>query len=257
MTKNVSFGQYPTCLQYLHDYAGPFLTEDSKALLKEKKGIISKELTASGTAEREWSINIAPSRPLTFVNCEEKKVKIQIDVSLNLQGTYFPADKDKFKINSHCINVMIWSLEPTVSFREQYDAAELRTKIEENDGKRVMVRFHIDRKLQDEETKRCLEPIYHLHFGGKAEEHELAWYCDKFEEPRFAFFPFDLILLTEFILANYFPNKSKELRDEPQWKRLVQKSQELFIKPYIEKLNLYVNNKENTLLSYLETAEDV
>ena len=257
MTINVSFGQYPTSLQFLYEYAGHFLTEDSKALLIEKKGIINKELTATQPTEKKWSISIPQSRPLTFVNCEEKKVKTKIDVSFDLHGTYSPSDNKNFKINNHCINVRIWSLESAVSFREQYDATELRTRIEGNEGKRVMVRFHIDKKIQDEDNKRCLEPLYHLHFGGNAEENELVWHCDKFEEPRFTFFPFDLVLLTEFILSNYFPKQSKELREGPQWKRLVQKSQELFIKPYIEKLNSYVNNKENTLLSYLEAAEDV
>jgi hypothetical protein len=64
----------------------------------------------------------------------------------------------------------------------------------------------------------------------------------------------DLVLLSEFILMNFFPAKSRNLREKPEWKGLVKKSQDLYFKPYFEKLSAYLNNNNDTLLGHLTNS---
>ncbi len=114
-----------------------------------------------------------------------------------------------------------------------------------------MKRFHLD--LRDKNT-RLPEPLYHLHFGGIAEDDEYFWVPKTIGEPRFHYFPMDLVLLCEFILMNFFPVESKDLRESPEWKSLVRKSQDLYLKPYVQKLSEHLNNNNDALLGHLTNS---
>ena len=96
------------------------------------------------------------------------------------------------------------------------------------------VKFHIDQKVPD-----TPEPWHHLHMGG-------------FKEPRFPCPPMDIILLSEFILINYFQEVSEDLRRNRGWKKLIMNSQNIFQKEYYETCwNCIANNKNATLMEHL------
>ena len=96
------------------------------------------------------------------------------------------------------------------------------------------VKFHIDQKVPD-----TPEPWHHLHMGG-------------FKEPRFPCPPMDIILLSEFILINYFQEVSEDLRKDSGWKKIIIKSQNIFQKKYYETCwNCIKNNENATLMEHL------
>jgi len=92
------------------------------------------------------------------------------------------------------------------------------------------VKFHIDQKVPDTQ-----EPWHHLQMGG-------------FKEPRFPYPPMDIILLSEFILINYFQEVYEDLRKDGGWKRLIINSQNIFQKEYYETCWNCIENHENTTL---------
>jgi hypothetical protein len=96
------------------------------------------------------------------------------------------------------------------------------------------VEFHIDQKVPD-----TPEPWHHLQIGG-------------FNEPRFPYPPMDIILLSEFILINYFQEVYEDLRNDGGWKRLIINSQNIFQKEYYETCwNCIKNNENATLMEHL------
>ena len=96
------------------------------------------------------------------------------------------------------------------------------------------VKYHIDQKVPDTQ-----EPWHHLHIGG-------------FDEPRFPYPPMDIILLSEFILINYFQEVYEDLRNDGGWKKLIIYSQTMFQREYYKTcLNCLENNKDVTLMEHL------
>ena len=109
---------------------------------------------------------------------------------------------------------------------------EFRVRSTTNDDSDV--KFHIDQKVPDTQ-----EPWHHLHMGG-------------FDEPRFPYPPMDIILLSEFILINYFQEVYEDLRKDGGWKRLIINSQNIFQKEYYETCwNCIKNNENATLMEHL------
>ena len=92
------------------------------------------------------------------------------------------------------------------------------------------VKFHIDQKVPDTQ-----EPWHHLHM-------------EEFKEPRFPYPPMDIILLSEFILINYFQEVYEDLRKDGGWKRLIIYSQNMFQREYYETCWNCIENHENTTL---------
>ena len=96
------------------------------------------------------------------------------------------------------------------------------------------VKFHIDQKVPDTQ-----EPWHHLHMAG-------------LNEPRFPYPPMDIILLSEFILINYFQEVYENLRKDGGWKKLIIYSQNMFQRDYYKTcLNCVENKKDVTLMEHL------
>jgi len=109
---------------------------------------------------------------------------------------------------------------------------EFRVRSTTNDDPNV--KFHIDQKVPD-----TPEPWHHLHMAG-------------FKEPRFPYPPMDIILLSEFILINYFQEVSEDLRKDSGWKKIIIKSQNIFQKKYYETCwNCIENHGNTTLMEHL------
>ena len=184
----------------------------------------------------------------TSINTQKNNDKLQVDILCELEGT----EKDITKQN---ISLRIWCLDENISYREGLDHPEFKAKLERNYWKRVILRFHFDRR---EPNGKQLEPLYHFQVGGRYRtSDENCWLPEQIEVPRFPYPPVDLILLCEFVLVNFFPKQSEQLRKKPEWKSLVRKSQELFLKPYFTMCMEHLNNKTETLLGNLVTPPEV
>lgn len=225
-------------------FIGSYLLTDSKEMLIQNARTLSQIIKQKRKkrGSLEWSFSIPRENPLTFVKSEHD-LNLQIDISCEMEG-------EENNITKQSVLLRVWSYDEKLSFREGVDADELKTRLEGSGWKRVVLRFHIDKR--DPKTS-TVEPIYHLHVGGLQEDRENCWIPEQLKEPRFPCFPMDLILLCELVLVNFFPKKSDDLRKKPEWKSLIRKSQEIFLKSYVEDCCGYLNNDVDTLLGRLTT----
>jgi hypothetical protein len=95
------------------------------------------------------------------------------------------------------------------------------------------------------------EPICHLHAGGAPHDDEYCWIPKELHVPRFYHYPMDMILLSEFILTNFYPEDSERLREDPAWKSIIIESQNFYLREYIVNLQKYLNRDGNTLFGHL------
>jgi hypothetical protein len=199
----------------------------------------------------EWIFVIPRNTPLRFkIGEDDPELKLRVDLSCSIQGIE-ELKTQTFSIKKYNFEIRVWSEEENIIYRDDFDSEEIGRKIRESGCRRVMSRFHFDVKSTN--TQRHLEPFSHFHIGGDSEDHEFCWLHNKIEIPRFPHPPMDLILLSELILASLFHDQSKELRDDPFWKNMIQFSQDCFLKPYFDECNYAINNVQSTLLSHLHT----
>jgi hypothetical protein len=230
----VLIDEYARNLTFLADpkFIGRFLDTGSRQVLQEAVGILRSQRRAT-----TWNFRILRNRPLTF---RENSQKLQVDVAAIIDGK-----GDQVTYISTLLRV--WCLDKSLCYRENLDADLVGTRFDET-GRRVLARFHFDRRSA--ETVRP-EPIYHLQVGGVPLDDENYWLPKQLKVPRFYFPPMDVILLCELILVNFFHEDSRDLREKPEWKRLVMKSQATFQRSYFDEFDSYVNSTTNTILGRL------
>jgi len=219
----------------VNHHIGNFLEPNSKEILKQKAGLLRTSLKRKRNVETvDWRLAISPKNPLIFITND---CHFQVDISCEIEGI-------GNLINKQNMLIRVWSYDINTCFRDEMDAAILKEKIKQEGGKRVMLRFHIDRRTLDVKNP---EPCYHLHVGGIPDDSENCWIPKQIKEPRFPFPPMDLILLSEFVLVNFFHVESKDLREKPEWKSLVKKSQEFFIRPYFKECMKFLNSPDTLM----------
>ena len=227
--------EYATSLTFMvgPKYIGRFLTSESKYMLLDRVGA----LRAPRGRNSWWQFSIPRESPLTF---KENSVRLQADIVGTIEG-----QGDDIKEVRTLLR--IWSSSATLCYRARVDSEQVRSKFDEM-GKRVMARFHFEPRATN-----CAmpEPIHHLQVGGVAPEYENCWFPKQLDIPRFHFPPMDIVLLCELVLVNLFPGNSRNLRQTPEWKMLVMKSQNVFQAIYFDKLHDCVNNTTNTILGNL------
>lgn len=242
--------RYQNRLNYFIQKLTKFIEPDSAEILKTKiSGLIIRQ--AGRKADGKWSFVILPDYPLKFRPCNIDGNKVQVDFSCLIEGIipkhlHRDGSIDRI-IEKYNVLIRVWSVDDKLSYREDVDSKSLIEKVIENDNRRVILRFHIDKKAPGSHIE---EPMYHMHFGGKSEENEIAWYPKSIVVPRFYFFPLDIILAAEFILLNFFSIESYELREDPEWKSIVITAQEIFLRPSVTQYNSFINNKSNTFLMH-------
>jgi len=212
---------------------GSYLTPGSKEMLLERVRMLRAQRKGSSC----WQVSIPRESPFTF---RENSDRLQADVTGIIEG-----EGDGVKEVRTLLRV--WSLDAALCYRANIDAEQVRSKFDEM-RRRVMVRFHFDCR------EKCFtrpEPIYHLQVGGVALENENCWFPKQLEIPRFHFPPMDIILLCELVLVNLFPKNSRNLREKPEWKKLVMKSQNAFQRSYLDTFHDYVRDTTNTILGNL------
>lgn len=207
------------------------------------------ELLEDKTEPIDWEIDIPRSEPLKFKEFMKKDSRLEVSLNCKIKGKVDSVDAEIITIDKYNIEIKIWSLDKDLSYRPDFDSRIMKKVLKKNEWKRVMLSFHMD--LRDESTKTIYEPLYHLHVGGRLNESELSWIPDIIEEPRFYFYPLDLVLLCEFVLLNFLPEESEYLRKKPEWTKRVLHSQMLFLHPYVSDFNKYLYGREGTLLNCL------
>lgn len=116
--------------------------------------------------------------------------------------------------------------------------------INESNG-RLIHRSHIDLATHNEEGQYQDGPIFHLQFGGKSGGKQRDLNVFKLRRPRWLHPPMDLILMTEMLIANFYPEQWGKLRNQPAWKALITDSQMLCYKPFFD---VAIENIENDSL---------
>jgi hypothetical protein len=220
------------------------LEASSKHILINRARQLQKSIERGRKKHGKWAFSIPPDNPLTF---KRNDSDLQVDIFGEIEG-----------VNEHiikqCFNLRIWSFDKDVCYRERIDAPEVKDKLEYLGWKRVILRFHFDLKNLDEEN---LEPLFHLHVGGRQRDEENCWLHERIPVPRFSHPPMDLILLCEFVLVNFFPEGYRNLKEDPEWINLIRKSQEIFQVPYFKKSIKHINDENGTLLGNLISSKGV
>ncbi len=234
---------YPRKLKILvNDHLKNYLKYSSKQKFLDKIDVIEGSIKRG---DDKWNIKITRDEAITFKETKVNDVSLQADICCDISG-------ESNKIKEHNIILRIWSADEDICYRDDFDSKSIKESLETKGWKRTMVRFHIDKK--DENTTKE-EPMHHLHLGGNPAKNEFFWFPEDINIPRFPYPPLDIILLSELVLVNFFPKKSRDLRKKTEWRSLIRKSQELFIKKHIENWNRYLNREKNTLLGYQITGE--
>lgn len=232
--------EYPRNLEMLaRSYITDYLAEGSKEILIQR----ARQLAFFIRNKRKktparWMFSIPFERPLVFKVSDVDGLKLQVDIVCEIEG----CGND---INKHNIVLRVWSLDERVSYREMLDAIELKDVLASCGWKRVMLRFHLD--LRDPKVRKP-EPLYHLQVGGNPRGDENCWLHESIEVPRFHYPLMDVVLLCEFILVNFFHEKSEGLRQKPEWRSLVRKSQDIFQKDYFTNCVNHLKDDVGTLL---------
>ncbi len=155
--------------------------------------------------------------------------------------------EDGLLIRQYKLNMKLWSNKPGFCFREKYDSMSIKEMCDEGNWKRVMIRFHLDKKEQDVSLP---EPYFHLHVGGKQSPDEHCWIPSSIREPRIPHPPMDIVLLLEYILINYYPNESQMFRSKREWIDIVRFSQKFFQEQYFIECQTLLNDDDNTYLGH-------
>ena len=230
---------YPLVLELLVNQRNgieEFLEGGSKNILINR----ARSLKSTIKRGRTWRFSIPIDHPLMFI---KNNSQLQVDISCEIEGRGDIITKQN-------IILRLWSFDKNLCSREEIDSTELKVKLDHNNCKRVMLRFHFDFK---EPNGKQLEPKYHFHVGGRCRtDDENCWLPEQIDIPRFPCPPMDLILICEFLLINFFPKESEQLRKKPEWQSLVRKSQDLFLKPYYDICTKkYLKDQNETLLGNL------
>jgi hypothetical protein len=196
----------------------------------------------------KWEIRIPRTDPLKFKEFIRNGYRLEVQLNCEIKGTAPSLDSNEVTIDEYKVEIWIRSLDKDLSFRPDFDSKKICQQLSKRDWRRVILSYHMDRRGA---SAKVFEPIYHLHAGGRLAEQEYCWIPKDLEEPRFYFFPLDIILLCEFILVNFEPEKHDELRKTPEWRNQVIRSQNLYLKPYISKFYKYLEDNNYTLLNHL------
>jgi len=117
------------------------------------------------------------------------------------------------------------------------------TKFTEKENEQLLTSYHLDKHVQvtGDGEPEYPHPIYHFHFGGR----KLLEHLEQnnfetggimlFESPRMSHYPMEAILGLDFTISNFFPNVWKKMKSESnEYNNLIEKYQNLFLKPYIQ-----------------------
>lgn len=171
-----------------------------------------------------WNYSITPSDPLRFRPVDTKKVKsVQpvLQTKLSVAETLQEGMKGRF--------------------------SELNSTLELYSEGTLHDRWHID--LANEEQSG---PLFHLQHGGHSAGNSSRHSENKLSMPRWMHPPIDIILASELVIANFFPNQWLRLRRDPAWVSLVRDAEVYCYKNYFYAIEKYYSDrpKPGTMLQH-------
>lgn len=177
----------------------------------------------------EFVIKIKENDPIK-ITLKNHPVFSFLEISLEMKGK---VDNEKpVKYDKYSILLKFYSDKGNFCYREKLDSLEIKEKFSNTGSKRLITQYHFDMKKKGTDAP---EPFFHLHFGADNAPDDMCWFPKEIKDPRFPYPPMDIMLLIEFILQNYFQKESERLRNTPEWKQMIKKSQEIFQRHYFEK----------------------
>jgi hypothetical protein len=130
---------------------------------------------------------------------------------------------------------------------------ELSLDIKDMEGK-ILVRQHVDLANFDDAHLQP-GPLFHLQFGGHTPGQERNLEVP-IKEPRWLYFPMDIVLLCEVIVANFYPDQWESLKRLPAWRDPILASQRFCIEPFVRALTEKISVSSRTLLDHFWVSTD-
>ena len=243
---SLSPDQVSKSLQTIGGRLYSILESEAPAVLNGAKAMVSSSSAAHrasvrnrrrGIATKPWGFRIEPDSPLRFKKTNINGLNLRVDLFLK---SYWNSDPG-FMPCELTLVIRVWSLDEHIYFRDDWDAERLSSDINPNTG-RVMLRLHFDLANQGQPGTK-----YHLQVGGKPRDDEFHWLPDSLGVPRILHPPMDLVLATELIAANFYPEAYEEFKREAMWVDSMRTSQEYLLAGYFGQAAKALNNKKSLL----------
>lgn len=206
------------------DYRAPVVIAQARSMLRQSQREHA-ESTRQGRRERSirpWGYRIDPEDPLRFRETVVDGARIQVDLVLKAFWGSEPAHQPA-ELN---VVLRVWSLDPHIYFREEWDAGEMAERVYPDRG-RVMLRLHFDLANAGQPG-----PHFHLQVGGNPWPEELHWFPKALRVPRVLHTPMDLVLASELVAATFYPTEFERIRREDSWRISRNTSQEHLLTSY-------------------------
>lgn len=112
----------------------------------------------------------------------------------------------------------------------------------------ILQRFHIDLSSKKIDKTYQKAPLFHLQAGGHSPLGDRNAEF-KLSEPRLLHPPMDVVLLSEVIVANFYPNEWKRIKSQPGWSGIICDSQKLCYSFYFEVAKKCLDSSSSLLCS--------
>ncbi len=190
-----------------------------------------------------WGYKIRKSKPLRFQSVQCQGHTVRTDVFCDLQW-----GEDGLPTNQE-IALRVWSLDESLSFREDWDSQKVLAYLAEvGRADRVVFRCHFDMANTNQPG-----PENHLQVGGNGELDEQCWFPTSIKIPRFAHPPMDLLLVCQMVAANFFPDLYQGVKESPGWRSRVKESEQLVWKEYYDRCQNYLNDNSKKQTTFLDS----
>lgn len=221
------------------DDRAPVVVEGAKSMLRQSKRQWDESIR-QGRREREvrpWGYSIHPSEPLKFKPTQVDGLRLRVDLCTKALWDAEPAEKP-----AHLgVVLRVWSLDPQIYFRDNWDSSELSDATNPEIG-RVMLRVHFDLANTGQPG-----PQYHVQVGGKAWPEELHWFPQALAVPRLVHMPVDLTLAAELVAATFYKRDFEKIRREDSWKGSRNISQRHLLDQYFVDASRAVRDNKSVL----------
>lgn len=177
------------------------------------------DLKSQGNSQN-WAYKIEKTKPLIFKSILNPKLNKEI----------YPRIYVDLGLNDEANNIKEFPFKRLI----------VTLEILYTENNRLISRYHID-LANIKNGKFQNAPIFHLQFGGgnNPGTNELDGF--KLKEPRWFYPPMDLVLMSEAVIANFYPDQWGKLKKQQGWINLIIESQQLCYSKFFEQINLKLN----------------
>jgi hypothetical protein len=231
----MKLGEIPTAKEMgtKLDYLSRMLFREQLIHYRSKSHIdkLSKQLKALG-ATKTWQYIIQVSKSIEFVPITDKKLS-HIAPRVYLTVAVKPPEKEGILPFTQLVTVIeVWDL----------SKGELQS------------RWHIDLANCNKKAVYQAGPLFHLQGGGHRPQAERTNEI-KVSIPRWTYPPMELILTSEMIIANFYPDKWKKIRSQKKWLELVHVAQQLCYPAYFQRIQKCLSEQPQSVLNALWATE--